>query len=170
MTNAELITKIKAEIERLKDENRKIKCQANERYCSGYDDAFYDLVHFLDALESASKCKGCNNVKGCVTCVNGDLWAHYKESEKPMNLDLEIEVEDYVEQRWQFAEDLNAAVPVYLYDMTLNELKDCARHFAKWGAERQKEQDDRLVDIIYQQGIEKGKDEIRKTLKRKEEK
>ena len=38
------------------------------------------------------------------------------------------------------------------------------------GAEWQKEQDDRLVDIIYQQGIEKGKDEIRKTLKRKEKK
>lgn len=51
MTNAELIAKIKAEIERLKDENRKIKCQENERYCSGYDDAFYDLVPFLNALE-----------------------------------------------------------------------------------------------------------------------
>ena len=38
------------------------------------------------------------------------------------------------------------------------------------GAKWQKEQDDRLVDIIYQQGIEKGKDEIRKTLKRKEKK
>lgn len=45
-----------------------------------------------------------------------------------------------------------------------------ARHFAQWGAERQKEQDDRLVDIIYQQGIEKGKDEMRKTQKRKEKK
>lgn len=105
------IEEIKAEIERLKDVNRKIKCQANERYCSGYDDAFYDLVHFLDTLES----------------------------EKPMNQEeLEIEVEDYVEQMWQFAEDLNAAVPVYLYDMTLNELKDCARYFAKWGAEHLK--------------------------------
>ena len=41
-----------------------------------------------------------------------------------------------------------------------------ARHFAQW----QKEQDDRLVDIIYQQGIEKGKDEMRETLKRKEKK
>lgn len=48
----DMVTLIKAEIERLKDENRKIKCQANERYCSGYDDAFYDLVHFLDTLES----------------------------------------------------------------------------------------------------------------------
>lgn len=44
--------------------------------------------------------------------------------------------------------------------------QDCFIAGAKW----QKEQDDRLVDIIYQQGIEKGKDEIRKTLKRKEKK
>ena len=46
------IEKIRKEIERLKDENRKIKCEANERYCSGYDDAFYDLVPFLNTLES----------------------------------------------------------------------------------------------------------------------
>ena len=31
-------------------------------------------------------CEGCNNVKGCVTCVDGDQWAHYKEVEqKPIN-------------------------------------------------------------------------------------
>lgn len=27
-------------------------------------------------------CEGCNNVKGCVTCVDGDQWAHYKEAEQ----------------------------------------------------------------------------------------
>lgn len=36
------------------------------------------------------------------------------------------------------------------------------------GAEWQKEQDDKLVDIIYQQGIEKGRDEMRETLKKNE--
>ncbi len=46
---------IRSEIERLKDENRRIKCQANERYCSGYDDAFYDLVPFLSTLEKSEK-------------------------------------------------------------------------------------------------------------------
>lgn len=25
------------------------------------------------------KCKGCNNVKGCIACVNGSQWAHYHE-------------------------------------------------------------------------------------------
>lgn len=24
------------------------------------------------------KCFGCNNVKGCITCVDGDQWAHYE--------------------------------------------------------------------------------------------
>lgn len=38
----------------------------------------------------------------------------------------------------------------------------------KAGAEWQKEQDDKLVDIIYQQGIEKGRDEMRETLKKNE--
>lgn len=76
------------------------------------------------------------------------------ESEKPMNLDLEIEIEDYVEQRWQFAEDLNAAVPIYLYDMTLNELKDCARHFAQWGAEHTPLPED---TVLFNKGVEEGK-------------
>jgi hypothetical protein len=37
------------------------------------------------------------------------------------------------------------------------EIPMTARHFAEW----QKAQDDKMVDIIYQQGIEKGKDEMR---------
>lgn len=37
---------------------------------------------------------------------------------------------------------------------------DVARHFTEW----QKEQDDRLADIIYQQGIEKGKDDMKEQM------
>lgn len=29
--------------------------------------------------EPKDKCKGCNNVKGCITCVDGSEWAHYEE-------------------------------------------------------------------------------------------
>ena len=29
--------------------------------------------------QNSDKCAGCNNVKGCVTCVNGDQWAHIEE-------------------------------------------------------------------------------------------
>ena len=52
MTNEELIAKIKAEIERLKDENNNIRCDSNKAYCQGYGDAFVDLLPFLDSLES----------------------------------------------------------------------------------------------------------------------
>lgn len=41
---------IRAEIERLKKENDGIRCKANGAYCVGYDDAFYDLLGFLDTL------------------------------------------------------------------------------------------------------------------------
>lgn len=44
------IDKIKAAIERLKAENRNIRCQHNENYCNGYDDAFNDLLPVIDSL------------------------------------------------------------------------------------------------------------------------
>ena len=31
------------------------------------------------AQQKADKCLGCNNVKGCVTCVDGSEWAHIEE-------------------------------------------------------------------------------------------
>ena len=31
---------------------------------------------------SSDKCKDCNNVKGCITCVDGSEWAHYKDAEE----------------------------------------------------------------------------------------
>lgn len=44
------IEKIIQEIERLKVENRNIRCQHNKNYCIGYDDAFRDLLAFIDSL------------------------------------------------------------------------------------------------------------------------
>jgi len=52
MTNAELIRAIRNEIERLKTENKSIKCVSNGAYCTGYDDAFKDFLRFLYTLES----------------------------------------------------------------------------------------------------------------------
>ena len=41
-------------------------------------------------------CEGCNNVKGCVTCVDGDQWAHYKEVEqKPVDKVEQIVSKDF---------------------------------------------------------------------------
>ena len=41
---------IRQEIERLKAENRNIRCQHNDKYCNGYDDAFSDLLSIIDSL------------------------------------------------------------------------------------------------------------------------
>jgi hypothetical protein len=30
-------------------------------------------------IDTPDPCVGCNNVKGCVTCVDGDQWAHIEE-------------------------------------------------------------------------------------------
>lgn len=35
-----------------------------------------------DEQKTADKCEGCNNVKGCVACVDGSAWAHIDE-QKP---------------------------------------------------------------------------------------
>ena len=43
-------------------------------------------------IKRKSACEGCNNVKGCVTCVDGDQWAHYEESE--ISNDLAMTWED----------------------------------------------------------------------------
>lgn len=84
------------------------------------------------------------------------------ESEKSMNPDgLEEELDRFI------ASGKSVTVDDYgTYKVSYHDFKKVARHFAEW----QKEQDDRLVDIIYQQGVEKGKDEMRETLKRKENK
>lgn len=44
-----MIDKIRAKIERLIKENDNIRCDSNKAYCQGYDDAFVDLLSFLDA-------------------------------------------------------------------------------------------------------------------------
>lgn len=48
------IARIRREVERLKDENNNIRCNSNKAYCQGYDDAFVDLLPFLDTLSEQS--------------------------------------------------------------------------------------------------------------------
>ena len=38
-------------------------------------------------------CTGCNNVKGCVTCVDGDQWAHIEEGATDDDNDLKEAIE-----------------------------------------------------------------------------
>lgn len=43
---------------------------------------FNDIYTWLEKqkLQKPDKCAGCNNVKGCVTCVDGDQWAHIEQN------------------------------------------------------------------------------------------
>ena len=96
-----IIEKIKAEIERLKDENNKIKCEANEQYCSGYDDAFYDLIPFLDTLESEKPM----NQRGLEREIERCLW---QLSDGPSNEELRMFARYFAQ--WQKDQMMKEAV------------------------------------------------------------
>lgn len=110
MTNVELLAKIKAEIER-----RMIEL-AKDKYIDLHDTLCRTkelnlLLSFLDTLE--------------------------EKSEKPMNLDLEKKIGSYMSNKWKFG-CVIPITPVVLPNFTTEDLKDIARHFAKWGAEHLK--------------------------------
>ena len=72
------IEKIRQKIEELYDG----EAPAHDQQCEfedGYFTGIAAISKFLDTLEEPDKCKGCNNVKGCIACVDGDQWAHYEE-------------------------------------------------------------------------------------------
>lgn len=114
MTNAELLAKIKAEIER--QIKNVVKCATNDNdrgvqnFCNGQECAYDDILSFLSTLES----------------------------EKPMNQDefnTELKrvtadkvYEYYPEQDGDFITEI---------DFT-NCIRDVAHHFAEWGAEHLK--------------------------------
>ena len=71
------------------------------------------------------------------------------------NIELDEELERFI------ASGKSVTVDDYgTYSVSYHDFKKVARHFAEW----QKEQDDRLADIIYQQGIEKGKDDMKEQM------
>jgi hypothetical protein len=72
MTDKEKLDKLVAEIERRKKMNI-----LNE---NKYEEDI-DLLSFYNSMQEdpTHKCKGCNNVKGCITCVDGSEYAHIEE-------------------------------------------------------------------------------------------
>jgi hypothetical protein len=34
---------------------------------------------YIESLIEKQKCNGCNNVKGCINCTDGDQWTHIEE-------------------------------------------------------------------------------------------
>ena len=148
MTNAELIQKIRNEIERNRQAIRVLNEHTAPKQMSmtcaifQYSDSILSkLLSFLSTLEESKKCDGCNNVKGCVTCVNGDQWAHYEESENPINQDeLEEELDRFI------ASGKSVTVDDYgTYKVSYHDFKKVARHFAQWGAEHLANSNDEVV-------------------------
>lgn len=46
--------------------------------CGWLDEQRIEAISMaVDALKDI-KCEGCNNVRGCPNCVDGDQWAHYE--------------------------------------------------------------------------------------------
>lgn len=37
------------------------------------------IRRYVEAMIEKQRCNGCNNVKGCITCTDGDQWAHIEE-------------------------------------------------------------------------------------------
>lgn len=120
MTNAELISKIKTEIEKLKEENNNIRCDSNKAYCQGYGDAFVDLLPFIDTLES----------------------------EKPMDLDEQIgsyNIVPYIDDKIAKLQDMWREEKVsFDWDDLKDMIEDVARHFAEWGYLRAAEKYDEI--------------------------
>ena len=147
MTNTEIIQAIKAEIERRIHSIETCPFIEAEFGASVKRDgeliAYKDLLSFLDTLES----------------------------EKPMQEGLEEELDRFIASGKSVTiEDCGT------YKVSYHDFNKVARHFAEWGKEQgcregflegtkiQQEEDNQLVDTIYQQGIEKGKDDMKEQM------
>lgn len=105
MTDKEKLDAIRAEIHRLVD-------------VRGYDrEMANDLFAFMDSLsnEPKDKCQGCNNVKGCITCVDGSEWSHIEEC---VSIDFEQELYKAFGQVKDFT--LGMRIAKWFYDMGKN--------------------------------------------------
>lgn len=83
-----------------------------------YDDDYCFSVSEQDQWALVDKCQGCNNVKGCVTCHDGDQYAHIEEPDIPPVFD-----ESYYERLAEVnqIDDLSKAAYEYsLYPVSPN--------------------------------------------------
>lgn len=117
--------KIKAEIERLKESG----CASPIVICD-------TLLAFIDSMQeepvSKNKCNGCNNVKGCVTCVDGSEWAHYEE---PVSEELEEELDSYIKDNFTIDKEqldrFGLDEKDYMYSMDKSDMLAMVRHFTE---------------------------------------
>ena len=138
MTNEELIAKIRAEAERL------------ENYYTSVEWYVEALLSFLSTLEEQPKEVRNPIFDECVAKVDPEVMEEVRR-----NIELDEELERFIASGKSVTVD-----DCGTYKVSYHDFKKVARHFAEW----QKEQDDRLADIIYQQGIEKGKDDMKEQM------
>lgn len=124
MTNEELIAKIREKIERL----YKSRPYSEDHWNLGYDRACEDMMEFLIDLEEQTKYKVRNPIfDECVANVDADV-----REEVRRNIELEEEINRYLE-------------PIHTADIQFEpftQMTKCARHFAKWGAEHAKNEEE----------------------------
>lgn len=170
MTYKEKLERLRAEIVRRMDElydklpdgNQVINgaVTAPDANITGKYTALESILSFVDSMQGRSKdrCIGCNNVKGCVTCVDGSEWAHYRE------------VSCVSSRAEPEGEDLEEAAKHYLYSNILYDDvyvgnptdKDCIEMFkagAKWI--RDKMMKDAVDGLVYAQLTTSGEIMVR---------
>ena len=76
---------------------------------------------------------------------------------------LEEEIQKYMSERWEFG-CINPTTPVYLYDFTTDELKECARHFTQWQKEQMMDEWLKDRDGCFWDGVEEGKKAMREQM------
>lgn len=109
------VEQIRKEIERRKEILSNIQTSDSEvaNFYEGKAKAYNEVFELIDSLDD--KCDGCNNVKGCVTCVDGSEWAHYED---PVSGDL-----------GEYINELSKQFP----EVSFAKLSRIAVRVAKWG-------------------------------------
>lgn len=180
------MAKIKAEIERLKKTQEVSEDKDYAQYeldvSCGYNMACDDILSFLSILEPENPIEGLEeeierwwgeeymkNSEGLpiLPIVQG-IARHFAQWGAEHLAGVRKMIETPVSDNLDKAARKSAVAP---FNFKLDEehiyeypYLPIAEQKFKEGAKWQKDQDDRLVDIIYQQGIEKGKDDIKEQM------
>ena len=148
MTNEELIAKIKAEIERLKNDWASLEDELTDAMVTEYD----YLLNFLTTLESEKPMNTDDAMKeldekialvkrrGTWDGVDVDKYMDEVRGREPRNDGLEEDLTNEADKMFFslgfYEGDYHQPM---LDDISLDQFRDIARHFAQWGAEHLKE-------------------------------
>lgn len=161
MTNAEIIQATRNEIDKRYAEYREKMKSDDFTYYEGMADALDLFEQFIDTLESERPepynpiydeaylnekiKKATESWRGVdVDAMLAECRGYDEEkSEKPMQEGLEEEIREYMSN-----EDNNP------FDWDWRDKRDCARHFAKWGAEHTPLPED---TVLFNKGVAEGK-------------